>query len=98
MVFNIQHKVQGGLNVPFISSENLSEDLKIALDWLTSNGSQTEGFANSEYQGFTFAKDTNLQVLRKSGILILMDLTHKSNKHDRKLYTLLMLWKCFILF
>ena len=49
-----------------------------------------EGFASAAYQGFAFATEANLQVLRKSGVLVIMDSTHKTNKHNWKLYTLIM--------
>jgi len=89
-VLNIQRKIHRGLNVLFIANDNVSKDLHTTLDWLTLNGYQTECFGNAEYQEFVFTKDTNLQILRESGVLIIMDSTYKTSKHGWKLYTLLL--------
>lgn len=88
-VLNVQHKVRGGLDVPFIGPLKLAEDIKSSLEWLQSKDYKTEIFYEKDYQGFAFADELNLETLRKSGHLVLMDSTHKTNKHDWKLYTLL---------
>ncbi len=88
-VLNIQHKVRGGLNVPFVGAGNLAEDLGESFEWLKSKGYQTEYFENTQYQGFAFATDKNLNALRTSGHFVIMDSTHKTNKHGWKLYTVL---------
>jgi MULE transposase domain len=88
-ILNAQHKVRGGLNAPFIGVESLQEDLKESVEWLKSNDYYIERFEEPEYQGFTFATADNLKILQKSGHLIIMDSTHKTNKHGWKLYTVL---------
>src|SRR5947209_15127734 len=45
---------------------------------------QTESFEDSEYRGFAFATEENLDALRKSGHFAIMDSTHKTNKHGWK--------------
>ena len=89
-VHNLQRKVHGGLDVPFIGENSVSADLKSTMEWLSSNDYMIEGFTSAAYQGFAFATEANLQVLRKSGVLAIMDSTHKTNKHNWKLYTLIM--------
>jgi len=87
-VINTQRKVRGGLDAPFIGVSGLEEDVKDSLEWLKSNGYNVEGFEGSGYRGFAFAAEENLEALRKSGHLTIMDSTHKTNKHSWKLYTL----------
>jgi len=88
-VLNAQRKVHGGLDAPFVSVNDLEEDLKNTLEWPKSNNYNVEEFGGSGYRGFAFASEENLEALRKSGHLTIMDSTHKTNKHSWKLYTLL---------
>ena len=88
-VLNAQHKVRGGLNIPYIGATSLDDDIDQALKWLQSNNYQTKQFEEPEYRGFALANQDNLNALQSSGHLVIMDLTHKTNKHDWKLYTLL---------
>jgi hypothetical protein len=81
--------VRGGLDVPFIGADDLVEDLKESLEWLQSKNYKTENFEAPEYQGFAFANEENMEALRKSGHVVIMDSTHKTNKHSWKLYTVL---------
>ena len=81
--------VRGGLNIPFIGANDLAEDLKESLEWLSSKEYKTENFEEQEYRGFVFATEDNLTALRESGHFVIMDSTHKTNKHDWKLYTVL---------
>ena len=50
---------------------------------------RTENFEEPEYRGFAFANEENLDALRKSGHIVIMDSTHKTNKHGWKLYIVL---------
>ena len=81
--------MRGGLNAPFIGADNLADDLKESFEWLKSKDYLTESFEDPEYRGFAFATEENLDALRKSGHLAIMDSTHKTNKHGWKLSTLL---------
>lgn len=88
-VLNAQHKVRGGLNAPYIGAINLEEDINQSLKWLQYEGYQTEQFEEPEYRGFALANQDNLDALQNSGHLVIMDSTHKTNKHGWKLYTVL---------
>lgn len=63
IVLNTQRNLQGGLNVPFIGVEDLEIDIKDAIEWLQSQGHQTEVFVKGSYRGFAFATADNLNVL-----------------------------------
>ena len=41
-VLNAQHKVHGGLNIPYIGATSLDDDIDQALKWLQSNNYQTK--------------------------------------------------------
>jgi len=84
-----QHKVRGGLNAPYVGAVNIVDDLRESLEWLKSKAYLVEGFEEPEYRGFAFATEDNLDILRKSGHFAIMDSTHKTNKHNWKLYTVL---------
>lgn len=88
-VLNIQRKVHGGLEAPFIGAGDVLQDLKESLEWLKSNDYLIECFEEGGYQGFAFATKENLDVLRKSGHFVIMDSTHKTNRHGWKLYTVI---------
>ena len=59
---------------------NLEDDVKESLEWLQSNNYRYGRFEEAEYRGFVLANEENLEALRNSEHIALMDSTHKTNK------------------
>ena len=93
-ILNTQHKISGSLDAPFIGPDNFKEDLKESFEWLKLNNFRVEAFETIDYRGCAFATEDNLDALWQSGHFVLIDSTHKTNKYDWKLYTLLIQNSC----
>ncbi|KAF9282796.1 hypothetical protein BGZ74_002081, partial [Mortierella antarctica] len=100
-VANIQKKTCTSEKTYLIGARNLGEDMQDAVKYLQSKDYLCETFSvartpsinqasssNTQTQGLVFAHPWQLVKLAKHGWLTLMDLTHNTNKHLWKLFTL----------
>lgn len=89
-VQNIKSKVRESLTAHLVGPKILEEDLQEAIKYLCEQGYQVERFNVSKRstEGIFFAHPAQLQNLLQHGRLALIDSTHKTNKHDWRLFTL----------
>lgn len=99
-VANIKYKVRGPMETHLVGSTKLEQDISDAMSYLNDQEYHTEryrislsqkstqGVSQRSTQGIAFAHPKQLDKLRRYGWLTLMDSTHKTNKHDWRLFTL----------
>ena len=96
-VANIRYKIQGPMNVHLIGNASLRVDISETLSYLEGQGyyaeyyhvsQRSEGGKVKHTKGVVFMNPRQIEKLQCHGWLTLMDSTHKTNKHDWKLFTL----------
>ncbi|RIB21761.1 hypothetical protein C2G38_2175697 [Gigaspora rosea] len=87
-VYNIKKKGYGSQNSYLIGNESLELDIEESILFLKKEEYQVECYGQSA-QGFIFAHPYQLEKLGRFGWLMLIDSTHKTNKYDWGLFTLI---------
>jgi hypothetical protein len=89
-VSNIQLKIRGPLQAHLVGDVNLATDIQDCISFLQKEGYRVEHFNHSQRstEGIVFAHPAQLEKLWRFGWLTLIDATHKTNKHDFRLFTL----------
>jgi hypothetical protein len=89
-VANIKYKVRGPAETHLIGHMDLRSDISESTSYLTEQGYLVETFRVSQRstKGIVFAHPEQLKKLERHGWLTLMDSTHKTNRHDWRLFTL----------
>ena len=88
-VANIKHKLVGPMNTHLIGEAKLEADVQNSNEFLDKNKYRVERFViRKSCQGFCFANSQQLENLAHYGWLTLIDSTHKTNKHNWRLFTL----------
>ena len=97
-VANIKYKLRGPMEAHLVGSDKLNSDVSEAVSYLKkqeyyvehyhTSQQPTKGISRRSTQGFVFARPQQFEKLRLYGWLTQMDSTHKTNKHDWRLFTL----------
>lgn len=88
-VANIKLKLVGPMTAHLVGEDNLETDALDSTKFLIDKGWKVEQlFIESSMVGFCFATLDQLENLMHYGWLTLIDSTHKTNKHDWRLFTL----------
>jgi len=97
-VANIKYQLRGPMEIHLVGSDKLNSDVLAAVSYLKeqeyyvehyyTSQQPTKGASRRSTQGFVFARPQQLEKLQLHGWLTQMDSTHKTNKHDWRLFTL----------
>ena len=89
-VSNIQAKFRGPMMAHLLGNASWAADVEESTQYLLQQGYRIERFSVSRRatEGIVFAHPAQLEKLRHYGYLTLIDSTHKSNRHDWRLFTL----------
>lgn len=89
-VANMQMKIRGPQNKHLFAAGNLECDIQNSIKFLSEQGFECLRFpaTKESYEGFSFARSSQLKKLSRFGWLTLIDSTYNTNKWGWRLFTL----------